>query len=489
MNPEELEPPPDAALLMSINAGQLVSAGSKVSIRLYQAQIDAFGSRRFTPQYFVLIDATNTTDGLHESEDHNLDVLIETLNRLNCFELILRCSTRCRSVSDLVTALLACAGFCHDVNWPVSVSPDMPERGTFMRMSRRQDILAGDAFADAYREALRRFSPAEAIRQVVNDLQADILRLANNQFTQSEFDAAHHVQWVMMAGSTSRMTYEAFPVDFDLVVLTEKDHSQYDPHLVRQMTEELLASVTALPSFRQFTHSVSEFLGAKLRAVPAVELASFGERGTQSLVARYDLIQPGVKEPKRYGFIDVTFGRIPQLAGYEIWVQRLFRRLGPKPAARLQSEIRLAKAVFKRLGDVYGPLARGLKAHSIEQMVIQSLNYRASGDVVGTLDNLLRLIAEEASDILEPANKAIPPIELFSERFSFLHPGWWEQEVGLADTGKNLDLMAFLSTHGEAAANAKWRRIVALARAYNQIASSRKPWTIETLMRETFRSA
>ena len=118
----------------------------------------------------------------------------------------------------------------------------------------------------------------------------------------------------------------------------------------------------------------------------------------------------------------MTFGKLPQLIGYEIWFRQFLKNLGPLWAERVRSEIRAAKIILKELGEVYGSANHGLRAHAAEQWIIQSFSYRASGIPVGTLDNALRLIVEEGATAVR--GEAIAPLrfEEYKTRFPLWHP-------------------------------------------------------------------
>ncbi|CAN0508189.1 unnamed protein product, partial [Phaeothamnion confervicola] len=156
---------------------------------------------------------------------------------------------------------------------------------------------------------------------------------------------------------------------------------------------------------------------------------------------------------RRIPFLDITFGKLPHLVGYEIWMQRTFGRLGQLAADRLRTEIRLAKRALKQVGMIYGSANRGLRAHAVEQLVIQSHNYRASGGLVGTFENSMRLIAEEGRS---RSDSNAVPFETFSKAFPLWHPGWWESAAGLVPFEHNVDLWNFLGDGEPIAAAERW---------------------------------
>ncbi len=219
-------------------------------------------------------------------------------------------------------------------------------------------------------------------------------------------------------------------------------------------------------------------LAPRVSLPASIELRSFGIRGKRSLVGRYDAVLPGAPA-ERVLLLDITFGKLPQLIGYEIWIQRFLTALPPELGARVRAEMRLAKSVLRRFPDLYGSSRGGLRGHCIEQLVIQGANYRSSGYMVGTFDNALRLIFEEGR--AAPAAEAAP-FETFKRRFPLWHPGWWETEAGLEPYARNVDLWDFLGDGEPRAAEQRWRQLFALARTHVRLAQGDADWTVERVV-------
>ena len=249
---------------------------------------------------------------------------------------------------------------------------------------------------------------------------------------------------------------------------------------VKNVCSSLVECIAESDAFERFWQAIPLLDGMPNLGPPLIELESLGARGPQSLVARYDLVWPNARSTGRYGFLDVTFGKLPQIIGYEISVRRIFKNLGPIWAERLRSEIRLAKSVLRSFGDVYGSANRGLRAHAVEQWIIQSFGYRSSGVPVGTLDNALRLIVEESA----AAEATIPQYSfgVFKERFPLWHLGWWESEMGFERGARNVNLWDLLGDGDASEAQQKWRKLIALGLALDRKQSNGETWKIEDLV-------
>jgi hypothetical protein len=266
---------------------------------------------------------------------------------------------------------------------------------------------------------------------------------------------------IMTVGSTSRGTFTSLPVDFDLVIATEREQDQIDHRVASAVCRSIASEVARAAQLRTYWQAIPTRTAPLKEPEPEVALEWFGVRGRQSLVGRLELQWSDASARKSLPFIDITFGRIPQLIGYEMWIRRYFGLLGTANADRLRHEIRLAKTVLKRWGRVYGSANRGLRGHAVEQLVIQSHRYRASGHAFGTFGNAMRLIAEEATGSV---STDLASFDRYRRAFPLWHPGWWETEAGFAPLGHNVDLWAFLGDSDPQAAAERWRELTDLAR-------------------------
>lgn len=335
-------------------------------------------------------------------------------------------------------------------------------------------------FEDAYSAARQHLTVSEDDRAVTAVLRSEIEDFFTREIQESGFGAKYPVRHVMNVGSTSRGTYAAFPADFDIVIDTACEQTRIAHDDARQLCGTVIEKVMQTEAFWRFAHAIGSKTGLD-NFSPRVELTSFGVRGPQSLVARYSLVEPSsATDAFRIGFLDVSFGLLPQLIGYEIAIRRLFESLGPLSAERLRSEIRLAKSLLKHLGGLYGSAARGLRAHAVEQWVIQSLNYRDSGLIMGTLENALRLIVEERRTVGFGSNAESGEFQKYKARFPLLHPGW-QEIAGAQSNRRNINLWDLLGDGEPALAEEKWRKLVALALAFERLRAREEVWDLKTL--------
>ena len=310
-----------------------------------------------------------------------------------------------------------------------------------------------------------RYAMTDHAQSIVISLKEAIEAEAVRTTAESILHKEYGVSCVMIGGSTCRGTSAALPVDFDLAVLTEREQ-KFIPHdVLHAACNELVTNISSMPPFARYCESVAALSGV----VPdgaKIELESLGLRGTASLVARYLLVMNGAEQTFRCGFLDVTCGRLPHLLGYEGWMSDHFDQLGPGWAGRLRTEIRLAKAVLAQVEGVYGSKGRGLRGHAVEQLVIQSRNYRPAGLPIGTFDNAMRLIVEEGGR------------RRFCE-FKLAFPLW--RPGGHDHNGQPVNLWHLLGDGEPRAAEDRWLKLIILATAYQRYASNNHAWSIKEL--------
>ena len=448
-------------------------------VYLWRADADVRGVVRFKSQY--IISGHPGDDGRPSLVPLDAAVLRTATAAAN--EIFVRWP-RDREI-ELHTVLLAlkAVGFHREDFWPVLAFPSVTEDELIIRASRAiPETATSDPFVRAYAEERQRCNVDEVRRSLVASLQAEIEDVAARVTLESGFAARYRVERIMNVGSTSRGTYAAFPSDFDLVVHTERERTSMDMSEVKHACDNLVEGVVQSEAFERYWQAILLSACRPNLGPPFVELEGLGPRGPQSLVARYDLVWPGSGTADRYGFLDVTFGKLPQIIGYEISIRRFFENLGPVWAERVRAEICIAKSVLRALGEVYGSANRGLRAHAVEQWIIQSFGYRSSGLPVGTLNNALRLIVEESVAAGSSGSMAPGSFEAFKERFPLWHPGWWEGDMGFVPGVRNVNLWDLLGDGNVTEAEHKWWKLVALGLAFDRIQSNAETWKIEGLV-------
>lgn len=456
--------------------------GDACGVHLLRSQHDAFGSRRLKPHYFIVAPEQTANAGTPQ-DPQDPSALRVMLDAVDCNEVYVTWPRQRASELKAVLLRLNAAGFEVERAWPtLPLLEPIAEESTLFRLTRPMPPRPS-RFEASYHAERRRLAPAPEEHALLASLQADIESIARQVVRDTGFDAAYGVLDVMNVGSTSRTTYTAFPADFDIVINTERERTLIEARAAQVVCERIVEGISRSGTFKNFLGAIEEKIMRPQAGCACIALESFGVRGPQSLVARYDLVTAGAAVGKRkVGFLDVSFGKLPQLIGYETWIRRLFAGLGSRAAELLQSEIRLTKSLLKQLGGLYGSSVRGLRAHAVEQWIIQSLNYRASGFSVGTLDNALHLIVEEGHAGERHCDAESGPFQDYKTRFPLRHPGWWETEDTHSDR-RLVNLWDLLGDGDMALAQSKWEVFVALASAFESLRAQDEAWDIQSLVR------
>jgi len=354
--------------------------------------------------------------------------------------------------TDLIAALVKLK---IDKYWPLFRNVKVGEPTQQNRL-----VALRDTFPAGYEQTLRATDPKPECLTLVAGLKSAIEDGARDIIFNSAFGQINRVRRVLTVGSTSRETYCGFPVDFDLVVETDVLQARIDRNALAMLSDRICDLARAHPYYALYEQKSGFTGGSKLIRT------GFGARGKESFVVRYECVASGGAAAAT-NFLDITFGRLPQLTGYEIWFQRFVNGLLPAERLHLRREIRLAKLALSNMGDLYGSKERGFRGHMAEQWIIQSYNYRFGGFAVGTLDNALRLIAEEGGG----------EFSAYKKRFPLWHPGWWEPSAALDAEIPAVDLWDFLGDGDPATVTRKWTRLCALAKAHVEAAAT-GTWSI-----------
>ncbi|MFZ1217682.1 MAG: hypothetical protein WAO00_00245, partial [Chthoniobacterales bacterium] len=280
-------------------------------------------------------------------------------------------------------------------------------------------------------------------------------------------------------GSTARGTYNGCKIDFDLLISTLLGQGDLDKTKLRAFSDEVADRVAKLPIMAEFCCLAYGRLD-KIR----LSLLNLGVRGKSSFVIRYALVWAGEGRRKEepQPFLDITFGNLPQLIGYERSMQSYFSRLSPAECRRLQQEIRLARLVFQRFNGLYGSRDKGFRAHGVEQLIIQAYDYRSSGEGVGSFLSALQFLLDEATCPLNDTKWQCRDLGSFIERFPLWHPGWLDSSALSRDERRRVDLWRMLGDGDATCADTKWRMLISLAASLNYLVTKREEWSVRGLL-------
>ena len=449
-------------------------------VRLWRTNRDVRGAIRFKPQYIISPSSDDDETFLAAFDATQLG---RAAAAIDADEISIKWPRSREIQLRMVLTALETAGFQREEFWPTVSFLGASKDELIVRTSRAaMDAAITGPFFRAYAEERRRCTVDGYRCALVASLQNEIKAIAARLMLGSSFDARYRIERIMNVGSTSRGTYASFPADFDLVVHTESERTNMEDSDVKNICSSLVECIAQSDAFERYWQAIPLLTSMPNPGRPSIQLESFGVRGPQSLVARYDLVWPDSRSIGKYGFLDVTFGKLPQIIGYEISIRRIFENLGPFWAERLRAEIRIAKSILRSLGDVYGSANRGLRAHVVEQWIIQSFGYRSSGVPVGTLDNALRLIVEESAAVIPGGSIPQQAFEAFKERFPLWHLGWWESEMGFEPGARNVNLWDLLGDGNASEAEQKWRKLVVLGLAFDRKKLAGETWKIEDLV-------
>lgn len=370
--------------------------------------------------------------------------------------------------------------FLIDTSWPSVVPPGSSPDGIAVRLGKKDCApeTCGE-FGTSYVAALSRTDSPPEIQTVVKQLNHTIEQAIEFTIRESGFDKDYAVTKIMTVSSTSRGTYAGMPVDFDVIVLTDMPQEALDLSRVRHLLAQISGLIVDSDIFKDFCERAG--YGLQENISPLV-LASLEVRGRASLVGRFEIAGDARHLESKREFLDVTFGNVARAVGYEIWIRRYLQALKPVSRLRLQREIRMGKQVLRSLGGLYGSAAHGLRAHAIEQWIIQARTYRYSGLDVGTLDNMFEFIVAEATMQAGHDEYVLIPFNEFKIKFPVWHPGAWETEVGLSPASPANNLLDFLGDGNEELANEKWVRLIILSLVYHQYRLHCLPITLPELV-------
>lgn len=419
--------------------------------------VDGFGTERALPRGFLqVLDVSSISSAAEVRGLAARDVA-------GIFECFLQSASLGRDeVIRMAERCAASFGGIVQEQWPLVVS----ERS---RHPVRVALSKGPARdPDGYGHELEATDIAREVAETIADLQCRIEQEARVSAAETGFALKYDVRRIMTVGSTSRGTYSGHLVDFDLVLDTGSPQAAIPRDDIETTIQDMVKRVTASSEYAAY----GQVIGLPGTGQRPCELTRsfFGVRGRESFVSRHGV----ALGHGHHNLLDVTIGRLPQLVGYEIWIQRFLRGLSEAAKAGLRREIRLAKKLLDSMGSLYGVGIHGFRGNVVEQLVIQSWNYRCvDGSRLGSLRNALDLIGEECGHLSEGMQFAE-----FKTKFPLWHPGWWEADVGFSASGPGVNVLDLLGGGNSALAEQQWTRVKALARSHAEITDSGTCWSI-----------
>lgn len=422
------------------------------SAKLSRAPVDLDGRQRLKPRMSADLFWLESADQQQNAKSCWEELLLQ-LRKYSAREAILTLHGFTQSQVELLRACANEHNYAVDERWPVIQVAQSAPSGVTIRLGQR-DQQEG-IFQRSYLSAAEQTDSPVHVQEAVQRMQAEIEAVVADACRSSGFDQSYDIQKIATVGSSNRGTYVEAPPDFDVIVMTSISQEKLDREHIRQVLDLVGTRLSKSPIFKEFCHTVGyEWDGNENQLV----LSSLGVRGHASLVGRFVL----TARPERE-FLDLTFGNLVTAVGYEVWFQRYIKSLTPDDRLRFQREVRLAKQLIRAHGGLYGSAVHGLRAHALEQWIIQAHDYRYSGVNVGTLANLFHFIIEEGAVPLNEHEYRLIPFQAFKTNFPVWHPGVWEVEVGANAPRTPLNLLDFLGDKDEQLANTQWLHLFVLA--------------------------
>ena len=468
MNRRSIPAPRVEERIASLQAGE-----GSLGAELHLGPLDWRRVPRCVPQPWAEVLATAT--GVDPAGAADLcSILLAEIEKRSLRELVVVAPPTAALVLDGLQQRAASGSWEVSPSWPPMAPPPTAESPRVRHLyANGPDPRGEGAFRDSYEQALLATeadpTTAALFEQLKHEAEAIVREAASGEFEQTYGTIA-----VMVVGSSLRATYAALPADIDVIVLTRAAHDEFDLERLRGVLRGIAGRIESSAAFLAYCRQARLGPGAKPQRL---DLTFLGLRGTGSLVARFDVHWGDTRE-ERSLFLDISFGRIPRAIGYGLAMSRYLDGLPEPHRLRLQREIRLVRRLFKATGGLYDSPERGLRAHTIEQWLIQARGYRSSGLQTGSLDNLLRFIAEEG--VTGPGEHELMDFQEFKSRFPVWHPGVWETKV-VPPGSPAVNLLDYLGDGDAVVAQEKWTRLMRLARAYVRFRAEDRAWSLHEL--------
>lgn len=415
---------------------------------------DGFGTERSVR--YGHIKVSDLKNGANFSKVEGGEVLNET-SAANIF--LHFPSAQGREMKPIMRAFADISGMMIDCRWPVLKVTQPQNSCAQVRL-----VPSAESFVpEGYLQALARAEIPIDVNAVITALQSRLTEEAEKCASKTNFCSKYGVTRILVVGSTSRLTYASKAPDFDLLIHTTTKQAGIRREDIRLFVDCLLSRLKGCRELLDYIRARGE---SSSSLQPNIRESFFGVRGKESFVSRHQLIL----NDANYNLFDITFGFLPQLIRYEMWVQHFFEGLERVLQDRIRNEIRLAKCLFGQISNVSGIIGGGLSGYVIEQFIIQGLNYRSHGEAVGSLANSLELIVEEAT----------PPTSYlcfnkYKTKFPLWHPGWWETDVPFREA---VNMWNVLGKGDSVLAERQWKLIKAAALVHNHVCKSNLYWDV-----------
>jgi hypothetical protein len=426
--------------------------------------LDGFETKRASPRGFIhLYDVSSISDGLifEGLADYDLSEMSEYFLYLPSLS-----SNDRQKFADFCASQI---GGVVQANWPIVTGGERRSSTLPARLFREGKPIGT---ITGYEGALLATDIAHEFAEIISGLQSRIEHEAAACALESGFSQKYGMRRILTVGSTSRNTYFDILVDFDLVIETEIPQAKIAREDIERTVKQIVARVVSTTEFASYCGMIGQ---SSRQNIPfALRQSFFGVRGKDSFVSRHEIQFDG----NRHNLIDFTIGRLPQLIGYEVWIQRFLGGLSSKQRIRVTREIRLAKKLLTAMGELYGVGIPGFRGNVVEQLIIQGWDYRSGdGSGSGSLDNSLKLIFEESEGSMEGM-----PFAEFKTKFPLWHPGWWESEVGFSRLGQGVNILDLLGGGKPELAEQQWKRVNALATSHSEICRSNLDWSVSEVV-------
>lgn len=330
-------------------------------------------------------------------------------------------------------------------------------------------------FTKSYNDELLGVCLSVEVESFFKRINSSFLGLVANSLTESNVESKYRVTKLLPAGSVSRGTFYKIPVDFDYIVVIESAWQDVDYSDLRQFALDLAGFLCNSSDYKDYCTYLGIPQAPNSGKVGIEDPKHFG---ISSILINLSIQDTRSDSCRSIPFIDITFQNVQHSIDYEIYIQKYFKQLRASLRQRLLLEIRLAKKIFEQLG-LYGLDKHGFPGHVVEQLVIQSNNYRTSGLAIGTLDNFLCLLDENTNTkSLGDPESSYQSYLSFRDQYPVWHLGYQSKSAN----GYAPNMLEFLEEGGKIVCAKHFAKLIALGKVYKHYFNIKTRWTIDSLV-------